>query len=39
MGYIVLSKKQVAGNNINGSLNVKLCEDKASANLQRKQLH
>ena len=39
MGYIVLSKKQVAGNNINGSLNVKLCKDKASANLQRKQLH
>ena len=39
MGYIVLSKRQVAGNNINGSLNVKLCKDKASANLQRKQLH
>jgi len=38
MGYIVLSKKQIAGNNINGSLNVKLCKDRASANLQRKQL-
>tara|TARA_B100001094_G_scaffold89811_1_gene85803 strand:+ start:3777 stop:4367 length:591 start_codon:yes stop_codon:yes gene_type:complete len=33
MGYIVLSKKQVEG-----SLNVKLCKDKASADSYRKQL-
>ena len=33
MGYIVLSRKQVEG-----GLNVKLCKDKASADLYRKQL-
>ena len=33
MGYIVVSKKQVEG-----GLNVKLCKDKASADLYRKQL-
>jgi len=33
MGYIVLSRKQVEG-----SLNVKLCKDKASADSYRKQL-
>ena len=33
MGYIVLSKKQVEG-----ELNVKLCKDKASADVYRKQL-
>ena len=33
MGYIVLSKRQVEG-----SLNIKLCKDKASADSYRKQL-
>ena len=33
MGYIILSRKQV-----DGGLNVELVKDKASADLQRKQL-
>ena len=33
MGYIILSRKQV-----DGDLNVELVKDKASADLQRKQL-